>query len=375
MRRRHGHGLASRFLAAQLLVVAVSLLAALAVAVVAGPPIFHTHLLMAGRSEGSAALLHAEQAYRDANLIVLAVALGTALACALLISAWCARRIRRPLDQLSTAALAMAGGSYDTRVPPLEAGTEMDAVAGAFNTMASRLQRTEITRRRMLSDLAHELRTPVSVLTVYVDALQDGVTSWDRLTAELMSGQLRRLGRLVEDIGDVSRAQEGHLTLNRIEQSVQDLLGEVAEAHRGAFTAKGVGLEVEAGDGAGSVEVDRQRMGQVLGNLLTNALRHTPTGGTVTLRGTAHRPGRLALMVADTGEGIGAEHLPQIFERFYRGDTARNRDHGGSGIGLAIARALVEAHGGTLSAVSAGPGRGAVFTVDIPRPRTHTAGG
>lgn len=375
MSRRHGHGLASRFLAAQLLVVAVSLLVALVVAVVAGPPIFHTHLLMAGRSEGSAALLHAERAYRDANLIVLAVAVGTALVCAVLISTWCARRIRRPLDQLSTAALAMAGGSYDTRVPPLEAGTEVDAVAGAFNTMASRLERTETTRQRMLSDLAHELRTPVSVLTVYVDALQDGVTSWDGPTAELMSGQLRRLGRLVEDIGDVSRAQEGNLALDRTVQSVQDLFGEVAEAHRGAFTAKGVALEVDAGDGAGSVEVDRQRMGQVLGNLLTNALRHTPSGGAVTLRGAAHRPGRLALMVADTGEGISAEHLPQIFERFYRGDTARDRDHGGSGIGLAIARALVEAHGGTLNAVSAGPGRGAVFTVDLPRPRTHTAGG
>ncbi|MEV4901635.1 ATP-binding protein [Citricoccus sp. NPDC055426] len=374
MSRRHGHGLASRFLAAQLLVVAVSLLAALAVAVVAGPPIFHTHLLMAGRSEGSAALLHAEQAYRDANLIVLAVALGTALVCALLISTWCARRIRRPLGRLSSAALAMAGGSYDTRVPPLEAGTEMDAVAGAFNTMASRLQRTETTRRRMLSDLAHELRTPVSVLTVYVDALQDGVTSWDGPTAELMSGQLRRLGRLVEDIGDVSRAQEGHLTLDRTELAVDELLEEVAEAHRGAFTAKGITLEVDAGDCGGSVEVDRQRMGQVLGNLLTNALRHTPPGGTVTLHATSHRPGRLALMVADTGEGIGAEHLPQIFERFYRGDTARDRDHGGSGIGLAIARALVEAHGGTLSAVS-GSGRGAVFTIDLPRPQTHTAGG
>ncbi|MEW1981840.1 ATP-binding protein [Citricoccus sp. NPDC079358] len=372
MSRRHGHGLASRFLAAQLLVVAVSLLVALVVAVVAGPPIFHTHLLMAGRSEGSAALLHAEQAYRDANLIVLAVAVGTALVCALLISAWCARRIRRPLDQLSTAALAMAGGSYDTRVPPLEAGTEVDAVAGAFNTMASRLERTETTRRRMLSDLAHELRTPVSVLTVYVDALQDGVTSWDGPTAELMSGQLRRLGRLVEDIGDVSRTQEGHLVLDRTEVSVPGLLTEAVEPHREAFSAKGVTLAVDAGDGSGTVEVDRQRIGQVLGNLLTNALRHTPPGGTVTLRATGHRPGRLALVVADTGEGICAEHLPQIFERFYRGDTARDRDHGGSGIGLAIARALVEAHGGTLSAVSAGPGRGAVFTVDLPRPRdTH----
>jgi two-component system, OmpR family, sensor histidine kinase BaeS len=374
----HGPGLARRFLVAQLLVVAASLLAAVVVAVVVGPPIFHTHLLMAGSSADSAELIHAEQAYREANLIVLAVALGTALVCAALVSAWCSRRIRRPLDRLATAAMGMAAGRYDTRVPALGGGTEVDAVAGAFNTMATRLQGTEDTRRRMLSDLAHELRTPVSVLTVYVDALQDGVASWDAETGELMSGQLARLGRLVEDISDVSRAQEGRMVLDRTELDVSGLFTETAQAHRGAFAAKGVTLRVDPAV-PGTVTVDRQRLGQVLGNLLSNALRHTPPGGTVTLRATAHRPGRLAVTVADTGEGIAPEHLPQIFERFYRGDTARDRGHGGSGIGLAISRALVEAHGGTLSATSAGPGRGAVFTVDLPRhpgpPRPSTPDG
>jgi two-component system, OmpR family, sensor histidine kinase BaeS len=362
----HGPGLARRFLAAQLLVVAVSLLAAVVVAVVAGPPIFHTHLVMAGSSQGSAELIHAEQAYRQANLIVLAVALGTALVCAALVSAWCSRRIRRPLDRLSTAALGMAAGRYDTRVPPLGAGAEVDAVAGAFNTMATRLEHTEDTRRRMLSDLAHELRTPVSVLTVYLDALTDGVATWDEPTGELMAGQLARLGRLVEDIHDVSRAQEGRMALDHAELDVSELLAETAQAHREAFAAKGVTLRVDPAV-PGTVTADRQRIGQVLGNLLSNALRHTPPGGTVTLRATTHRPGRLALVVADTGEGITPEHLPQIFERFYRGDTARDRDHGGSGIGLAIARALVEAHGGTLTAASDGPGRGAAFTADLPR--------
>jgi two-component system, OmpR family, sensor histidine kinase BaeS len=364
--RGHGPGLARRFLAAQLLVVAVSLLAAVVVAVIAGPPIFHTHLVMAGRAQGSAELVHAEQAYREANLIVLGVALGTALVCALLVSAWCSRRIRRPLDRLGSAALGMASGRYDIRVPPLGAGAEVEAVAGAFNTMATRLEHTEDTRRRMLSDLAHELRTPVSVLTVYLDALQDGVATWDQDTGELMAGQLRRLGRLVEDIHDVSRAQEGRMILDRAELAVDELFAEATEAHAEAFTAKGVSLRVEVAD-VGTAEVDRQRLGQVLGNLLTNALRHTPPGGTVTLGATAHRPGRLALTVTDTGDGIADEHLPQIFERFYRGDTARDRDHGGSGVGLAIARALVEAHGGTLAAASDGPGRGAVFTVDLPR--------
>ncbi|HRO93989.1 HAMP domain-containing sensor histidine kinase [Citricoccus sp.] len=363
-RRRRYQGLAARFLLAQLLVVAVSLLAAVVVVMVAGPPIFHEHLVMAGRSEGSAELTHAEQAYREANLIVLAVALSTALVCALLVSAWCSRRIRHPLDRLSAAAQAMAGGRYDTRVPAMGAGTEVEDLAGSFNTMAARLQRTEDTRRRMLSDLAHELRTPVSVLSVYHEALQDGVSRWDEPTGELMGDQLARLTRLVEDINDVSRAEEGRIELDRTTEPVAGLLHAAAEAHREAYTAKGVVLSLDADPGL-AVDVDRQRMGQVLGNLLTNALRHTPPGGQVSLE-ARQGPSGIRLRVIDTGEGISPEHLPHIFERFYRGDTARDRDHGGSGVGLAISRALVQAHGGTLTATSAGPGTGATFTIDLP---------
>ena len=260
----------------------------------------------------------------------------------------------------------MARGRYDTRVPALGAGTEVDAVATSFNTMATRLQRTEDTRRRMLSDLTHEMRTPISVLSVYCEALQDGVTHWDEATGELMTDQLGRLTRLVEDIHDVSRAEEGRIELERTAQPVDELLRTAVEAHREAYAAKGVHLVLEAQDAAGVVEVDRQRMGQVLGNLLTNALRHTPPGGTVTVRAAVHGPGRLGLVVADTGDGIAAENLPQVFERFWRGDTARDRDHGGSGIGLTISRALVEAHGGTLTVTSPGPGAGTAFTVELP---------
>ena len=364
---RRPRGLVSRFLLAQLLVVAASLLAAVVVASVAGPAIFHEHLLMAGHPENSPELLHVEQAYRDTNLITLGVALGTALVCALGASLWLSRRIQAPLGKLTEAAKKMTRGRYETRVPAMGAGAEVDALAGAFNTMAQRLEHTEDVRRRMLSDLAHEMRTPISVLTVYLEALQDGVTSWDETTSELMTDQLGRLTRLVEDINDVSRAEEGRIALDRAEQPVGELIRSVVEAHREAYAAKGVSLTMDAEDTAGVVEVDRQRMGQVLGNLLTNALRHTPAAGTVTVRATTHGPRRLAIHVADTGDGIPPEHLPQVFERFYRGDTARDRDHGGSGIGLTISKALVEAHGGTLEATSPGPGAGAVFTVELPR--------
>ena len=370
--RRRNRGLASRYFLAQVIVVAASILAAVVVASLVGPPIFHEHLIMAGHAENSPELFHVEQAYRDTNLIILAAALGTAAVCAAAVTSFFTRRLQRPLGTLTAAAQSMARGRYDTRVPALGAGAEVEAVATSFNTMATRLQRTEDNRRRMLSDLAHEMRTPISVLAVYCEALQDGVTHWDEATGALMTDQLARLTRLVEDIHDVSRAEEGRIELDRAPHFVEDLLRTAVEAHREAYAAKGVHLVLSPGDAGGAVEVDRQRIGQVLGNLLTNALRHTPPGGTVTVSATAHGAHRLALIVADTGDGIAAEHLPQVFERFWRGDTARDRDHGGSGIGLTISKALTEAHGGTLTATSPGPGQGAVFTVELPRHPQHS---
>ena len=368
MSPRRERGLASRFLTAQLLVVAASILAAAVAVTTVGPPLFHKHLVMSGHSPDSPELLHVEQAYLDTNLITLAVAVATALVCALLATFWLARRLRDPIARLTDAAGEMARGNYATRVPAIGAGAEVEALAGAFNTMAARLEQTEEARRRMLSDLAHEMRTPISVLTVYLEGLQDGVTTWGADTSSVMAEQLARLTRLVEDINDVSRAEEGRMALDRTEESVDELVLAAAAAAKEAYAAKGVSLRVDVGNSAaGAIPVDRQRIGQVLGNLLSNALRHTAAGGTVTLGASALDPGQVAVSVADTGEGIGAEQLPHVFERFYRGDSARDRDHGGSGVGLTIARALAEAHGGSLSVHSPGPGEGAVFTLMLPR--------
>lgn len=365
IRHRRPRGLASRFFAAQVVVVAASLLAAAIVASLAGPPIFHEHLARAGMVHTSTQLMHVERAYRDANLGSLGVGLATALICALAVTWLLTRRLQRPLHALTKAARGMAHGHYDIRVPTMGAGAEVDALAGAFNTMAAQLEHTEDTRRRMLSDLAHEMRTPIAVLAVYLEALQDGVTTWTEATGELMDEQLTRLTRLVEDINDVSRAEEGRITLDRTEEPVADLIHTAADAHREAYAIKGVDLQVNA-PATGTVFADRQRMGQVLSNLLTNALRHTPPGGQVTIGTTEHTSDTIAISVTDTGEGITAQQLPHVFERFYRGDTARDRDHGGSGIGLTISKALVEAHKGTLTATSNGPGHGAVFTLELP---------
>ncbi|MFI7584718.1 sensor histidine kinase [Kocuria sp. M1N1S27] len=376
MRAPRARGLAARFLLAQLLVVVAGVLAAAVVASVAGPPLFHEHLLRAGVEPGTSQLVHVERAYRDASLWTLGVALLTALLCASAVSASFARRLRRPLTELTRAAEDMAGGRYGTRVPPMGGGAEADALAESFNTMAARLERTEDVRRRMLSDLAHELRTPVAVLAVYLEGLEDGVAEFDGAVGAVMGEQLARLTRLVEDIDDVSRAEEGRMVLEREPVPVLGLLRSSADAVREAYADKGVSLRVEAdpagraGD-AGTVLVDRQRMGQVLGNLLSNALRHTPSGGRVELAASADPAGDVLIRVADTGEGMAPEQLPHVFERFYRGDTARDRDHGGSGIGLTISRALVEAHGGTLTAASPGPGGGSVFQLVVPGAEDH----
>ncbi|MFE7631365.1 ATP-binding protein [Kocuria sp. NPDC057446] len=360
MRPRRARGLAARFLLAQLLVVAASVCAAAVVASLAGPPLFHEHLLRAGADPGSAQLFHAERAHRDASLWTLGVALLTALLCA--------------LAELTRAAEDMSGGRYGTRVPPMGAGAEVDALAGSFNTMAARLARTEHVRRRMLSDLAHELRTPVAVLAVYLEGLEDGVTTFDGTTGAVMGEQLARITRLVEDLDDVSRAEEGRIVLGREHVPVARLLCAGADAAREDCADRGVTLRVEADPGLGAVDVDRQRMGQVLGNLLSNALRHTPPGGEVVLGACSAGSGEVEIRVADTGEGMTAEQLPHVFERFSRGDAARDRDHGGSGIGLTISRALVEAHGGTLTAASPGPGRGSVFVLTVPAARNGAAG-
>ena len=359
-------GLTARFLAAQVLVVAMSLLVATTVATLVGPPVFHDHMLMTGRDDPSLELFHAEQAYRDANLITLAVALPTAVICAVAASLWLSRRLRTPLQGLTRAATSVAAGNYRVRVPAGEAGPEVTTLAHAFNTMADRLEHTEDLRRQMLSDLAHEMRTPVSVLAVYLDGLEDEVVDWNLTTHTVMAEQLTRLTRLVEDIDDVSRAQENRIDLDLAEEDLGEVLHTAAAAAGEAYADKGVGLQVEAVTGTAHVLVDRHRFGQVMDNLLTNALRHTPTGGHVSIRATQQGSRTVLIDVADTGDGLTEDQLAHIFERFYRADIARNRDHGGSGIGLTISRALIEAHDGTLTATSAGPAAGSVFTLRLP---------
>ncbi|WP_353510272.1 HAMP domain-containing sensor histidine kinase [Intrasporangium sp.] len=359
-------GLASRLLLAQVLVLGASVVTAGAVAALFGPPLFHEHLLEAGQAPDSPQLAHIEQAYRDASLVSLAVALVIALACAAAVTWYVTRRMQAPLDALANAAREVSRGHFGARVGPLGAGTEFDELGHAFNLMARQLEQTEDTRRRLLSDLAHELRTPIATLTVYCEGLRDGVTTWNADTERVMTEQTERLARLAADLDDVSRAEEGRLALDLSPTPVPELIWSAAEARREAFARQGVELHVRP-DAAPDVhvEADPRRIGQVLDNLLANALRHTPRGGAVQLSARAVHDA-VEIVVADTGDGMSADQLPHVFERFYRGDTARDRDRGGSGLGLTISRAIADAHRGSLVASSAGPGEGSTFTLTLP---------
>lgn len=356
---------ATRLLLAQALVLVAGGLSTWLVASSVGPGIFHDHLQQAGVDHTAAETEHVEEAFASALLISIALALVAAVLAALAVSWYFSRRVQRSIGSVADAASQIAAGEYGARVPDPGLGGEFSTLATTYNRLASRLEATETTRRRMLADLAHEMRTPLATIEAHLEAVEDGVRPLDRDTLAVIGTSTRRLRRLAEDITAVSTAEEGSLQIDKQAVAAAGLARAAVDGVTDRFNAKGVHLSAELED-AGWVDVDVERIGQVLANLLDNALRHTPPGGAVTLS-CRRIDGWAEYEVADTGEGVPAEHLAHLFDRFYRADAARDREHGGSGIGLAIAKALVEGHGGGISVVSAGEGQGATFTVRLPR--------
>lgn len=364
-RPQRSPGIAARILAGQTIVLAAGAITVGLVAMLVGPALFHQHLLEAGHSPESPELLHIEIAYRDASLISLGVGVIISMFAAGTVTWSLTRRLRRSMAELTGAARDLSEGKYATRFPPVDFGTEFETLAAAFNTMAARLEGVEDTRRRMLSDLAHELRTPIAALSAYHEGLHDGIVVLGPESRSVLNTQIERLARLADDIDDVSRAEEGRLDLDLVEVTVPDLVQSTMDTVRDAYDAKGVTLTLDDTAGPGhTLRVDRNRMGQVLHNLLSNALRHTPAGGTVAVAVGRHQDSNV-MTVHDNGEGITPEQLEHVFERFYRGDSARTRDRTGSGIGLTISKAIVEAHGGRLIASSPGAGKGSTFTIQL----------
>ncbi|MGC9332599.1 MAG: sensor histidine kinase, partial [Anaerolineae bacterium] len=258
----------------------------------------------------------------------------------------------------------------------VEGSPEFRSLARSFNRMAEALQTADRQRRELLADIAHELRTPLTVVQGNLEGLRDGVYDPTPEHLDLVLDETRKLSRLVEDLRLLTLAEAGQLPLDLQSVDVSQLLADVREVFGAQADEAGIGLSVEVEGALPAVRADPQRLGQVLGNLVTNALRHTPSGGGIrlgaALRSDEAEPSGVEIWVSDTGQGIPAEDLLRIFDRFWRGDTARSHKAGaGSGLGLTIARSLVELHGGRIWAESAGlPGQGTTIKLVLPRPPT-----
>jgi two-component system OmpR family sensor kinase/two-component system sensor histidine kinase BaeS len=279
---------------------------------------------------------------------------------------WSFRRVAAPIADLMSAADAVAEGDLTVRLREDVPG-EFGKLASRFNNMTAELQRSEQQRRNLTADIAHELRNPLHIIQGNLEGMLDDVyqPTTENLTATL--DETRLLARLVTDLQTLSLAESGQLALHPVPSLAADLLADAAANFSARAAEQGIHLSVEMPAEAASLQlnVDPHRIGQVLSNLLVNALRHTPSGGSVTL-GASPTPGGVRLTVSDTGVGIPPEDLPYVFDRFWRGDRSRGRAEGtGSGLGLAIAKQLVEAHGGTISATSR-LGGGTEMVIDLP---------
>ncbi len=362
-----GAGLMPRLLASFALVVGSAGAAATAVTLAVAPRVFHDHMERAGLAPGDVAAVHAEEAYRAATSAAIGGALVAAVVTSVVVSLLLARRWSRPLARVAQVARRVGAGAYEHRVPAPGLGPEMDDLADAVNTMAARLEADDRWRARMVADVAHELRTPAATIRAYVEGVQDGVVALDEDTAAVLTAQADRLARLASDLAVVAGEPGRHAPRELVAPGGLVTAAALAAGPRAATA--GVTLTAEVADGLPLVEVDRERLAQVLDNLVANALRHTPAGGHVQV--AAVRDGAdVLLRVSDDGDGIAPEDLPHVFSRFWRGDTARRHDDGGTGLGLALVRSVVRAHGGEVDATSAGPGCGAALVVRLPAGRT-----
>lgn len=347
------------------LVIIASAATMLVAALLVAHPTFHSHLDEINPTLSTQAQSHVDEAFAGAIMVALSVGVVVAFAAALLVAWLVARRLAAPVTEAAEAAQRIADGDYQTRFPQPHLGPEFDRLSMSFNTMARQLATTEETRRRMLTDLAHELRTPLASMQATIEAVTDGILPSDQTTLATLTEQSQRLHRLVGDLSAVSRAEERQLNLHPVRVWLDDVVSEAVAAARPRFEAKGLTLHAEHGVTPSHVRIDPDRLAEALGALLDNALRHTAKGGTVTIATTRH-VNRCRIVVSDTGQGFDPAIAAHLFERFYRGDSSRAANGAGSGIGLTIAKAIVNAHHGQLQAHSDGPGKGAAFEVTLP---------
>jgi len=293
----------------------------------------------------------------------LLIALGGALVLAMLLGLLFARSFARPLQALTRAARKIAQGELEQEVR-VTSSDEIGQLAAAFNQMSREVSTANQLRRQMTADIAHDLRTPLTVIAGYVESMRDGVLQPTPQRLDLIYSEIERLQHLVNDLRMLSQADAGELPLNPQAINPRALLEHAAELFQHHAARQKVSLAVDVREALPDINVDESRMMQVLDNLISNALHYTPEGGTITLAGQL-KAGKVELTVQDTGSGIPQEELGLIFNRFHRVDSSRHTDSGESGLGLAIVKALVEAHGGQVWAESV-LGQGTTMHISLP---------
>jgi signal transduction histidine kinase len=355
--------LRARLLVAFLVVAAASLGTVAMAVLLVGPGYFAEAMgHMPGDPMGAVMGQATQAAFADAMRQALLAATVIAVVTAVVVSLAVAARIARPISALVGAARRIAGGHYAERVPVDEPG-ELGELATSFNDMAGSLEATERRRLQLVGDVAHELRTPLATLDGYLEGLEDGVIEPSNDTWRLLRAETGRLTRLVADLSELWHAEARRLPLRIETIDVAAVAREVAERFAPLAAARGIHVEVPSAPTR--AQADRDRVAQILGNYLSNAIRHAPEGSTITISAEPS-DGRVRLGVTDSGPGLAPDQLEAVFERFYRVDPARSRPAGGSGIGLTIARALAGAMGGRAWAERPRDGTGVTFLLELP---------
>jgi histidine kinase len=347
------------------LIVAGAALGTVAVAVsLVGPGYFaqamgHGSGDMMGQAMSDATRAAFVDAVRNALLAASLIAVVTAVVVSLAVSG----RIAGPVGRLSTAARRIAGGHYAERVPETGEG-EIRDLAQTFNAMAGSLEATERRRMQLVGDVAHELRTPLATLDGYLEGLEDGVIDAKDETWRLLRSETARLTRLVDELAELWRAESHQLSLKIEPVDLVQVCRDVAERFGPLADERHITVAIDL-PAVAVVRADRDRVSQILANYLSNAIRYAPSGTPVNISARIGS-GKVAIAVVDQGAGLAPDQLEIVFERFYRVDPSRTRALGGSGIGLAIVRALADAMGGRAWAESDGPGHGSRFLVELP---------
>ena len=364
--------LPARLFGSYVLVVAVGAATAYVTVRLLVPPLFDHQMgsgMMGGFGRGnSGTSTHAALVSALNKALLVAVLASAAVGGA--VAAFVTSRLLRPLHDVRSATRRIAAGNYDIAVP-LPHEPELAEVAADVNTLAATLKETELRRTRLLGDVAHEMRTPLTALDGYVEGFIDGVFTPDPDNLAAVSEELRRLHRLADDLSALSRTEERRFDLHVHDADLAAIVGDACHRLQPQFDDADVRLDVRAPHPL-PVRVDVDRAMQVLTNVLGNALVATPAGGTVTVT-AEQRDGKATVSVSDTGVGFAPDEGERIFERFYRAASAERRS-AGSGVGLTIARGIARAHGGDLDARSPGVGRGAVVMLTLPMDSTATQG-